>query len=338
MAPWFWPLWREEALRERVTEYAKTETEFREAIKQIIEQSPSQTDGGTAAAGDGDLPIAGRLGGLEGDFVTSYGKEAGTGGQYNTFIGRQAGKNTTGNSNTFLGYYAGYNNTTGDSNTFLGYYAGYNNTTGDSNTFLGRSAGFSNSTGYSNTFLGNYAGFRNTTGHRNVFIGYNAGYNETGSDRLYIHNSDSNSPLIYGDFNVRSVQINGSLNIADASAASDLSFKRDIKPLEGSLEKVTSLKGVSFAWRTEQYPERGFRDGRQIGLIAQDVEKVLPELVKTDKDGKKSLSYDKLTAVLVEAVKAQQKQIAAQEARLERQAAEIAELKRLLQKVISKDI
>jgi len=338
----------EEAVREKVTEYAKTDTEFREAIRQIIEQSSSLTDGGTSAAGDGDLPAAGRLGGMEGTSVTSYGLDAGTTGSANTFIGRAAGyyntgyyntflgdlagySNTTGNYNTFLGDSAGYFNTTGNFNTFLGDSAGYSNTTGNNNNFLGDYAGYYNTTGHYNTFLGDYAGYSNTTGYRNVFLGYQAGYNETGSDRLYIHNSDSTSPLIYGDFNGRTIQINGSLNIADASAASDISFKRDIKPLEGSLEKVTSLKGVSFAWRTDQYPEKGFRDGRQIGLIAQDVEKVLPELVKTDKDGKKSLSYDKLTAVLVEAVKAQ-------EARLEKQAAEIAELKRLFQKVISKDI
>jgi len=328
----------EEAVREKVTEYAKTDTEFREAIRQIIEQSSSLTDGGTSAAGDGDLPAAGRLGGMEGTSVTSYGLDAGTTGSANTFIGRAAGYYNTGYYNTFLGDSAGYFNTTGNFNTFLGDSAGYSNTTGNNNNFLGDYAGYYNTTGHYNTFLGDYAGYSNTTGYRNVFLGYQAGYNETGSDRLYIHNSDSTSPLIYGDFNGRTIQINGSLNIADASAASDISFKRDIKPLEGSLEKVTSLKGVSFAWRTDQYPEKGFRDGRQIGLIAQDVEKVLPELVKTDKDGKKSLSYDKLTAVLVEAVKAQQKEIAAQEARLEKQAAEIAEFKRLFQKVISKDI
>ena len=315
----------EEAVREKVTEYAKTDTEFREAIRRIIEQSPSNSDGGTAAAGDGDLPAARRLGGMEGDNVTSYGKEAGTGGSVNTFIGNAAGKVTTGEANTFLGYVAGYSNTTGEKNTFLGY----------------------------------GAGAANTTGHGNVFLGYWAGYNETGSGRLYIHNSGFTSPLIYGDFNLRTIQINGSLNIADASAASDLSFKRDIKPLEGSLEKVTSLKGVSFAWRTDQYPDKGFRDGRQIGLIAQDVEKVLPELVKTDKDGKKSLSYGKLTAVLVEAIKTQHKEIEKQEARLSAQKAElqtqrarldeqaaeivtqraaIEELKKLLHQVISKNI
>ena len=315
----------EEAVREKVTEYAKTDTEFREAIRRIIEQSPSNSDGGTAAAGDGDLPAARRLGGMEGDNVTSYGKEAGTGGSVNTFIGNAAGKVTTGEANTFLGYVAGYSNTTGEKNTFLGY----------------------------------GAGAANTTGHGNVFLGYWAGYNETGSGRLYIHNSGFTSPLIYGDFNLRTIQINGSLNIADASAASDLSFKRDIKPLEGSLEKVTSLKGVSFAWRTDQYPDKGFRDGRQIGLIAQDEEKVLPELVKTDKDGKKSLSYGKLTAVLVEAIKTQHKEIEKQEARLSAQKAElqtqrarldeqaaeivtqraaIEELKKLLHQVISKNI
>jgi len=166
----------EEAVREKVTEYAKTDTEFREAIRRIIEQSPSNSDGGTAAAGDGDLPAARRLGGMEGDNVTSYGKEAGTGGSGNTFIGKAAGKVTTGNYNTFLGCRAGFSNTTGVSNTYLGYAAGFSNTTGEDNTFLGYAAGYSNTNGKKNTFLGYGAGAANTTGHGNVFLGYWAGY------------------------------------------------------------------------------------------------------------------------------------------------------------------
>ena len=92
-------------------------------------------------------------------------------------------------------------------------------------------------------------------------------------------------------------------------AVSDVSFKKEIRPLTSSLEKVSSLQGVSYEWKTEEYPEKGFTKERQIGLIAQEVEPLLPELVHTDKEGKKSLSYDKLTAVLVEAIKEQQKEI-----------------------------
>lgn len=97
----------EEALRDKVREYAKSDSEFRETIRQMIEQSPSLTEGQTSDQVNGDLPVAGSLSGMEGDEVTSYGKGAGTNGGGNTFIGREAGKNTTGNSNTFLGYWAG---------------------------------------------------------------------------------------------------------------------------------------------------------------------------------------------------------------------------------------
>ncbi len=92
---------------------------------------------------------------------------------------------------------------------------------------------------------------------------------------------------------------------------SDVRWKRNIVPLEGALDKVLSLKGVAFEWKLEEYPDNGFREGKQIGLIAQEVEKVLPELVRTDRDGYKAVEYQKITAVLVEAIKEQQKQIEA---------------------------
>jgi len=83
---------------------------------------------------------------------------------------------------------------------FLGSGAGYVNDGGSENCFVGRAAGYENVSGSSNTFLGSSSGYTNTTGHRNVLIGYRAGYNETGSDKLYIANSDVDPPLIYGDF------------------------------------------------------------------------------------------------------------------------------------------
>jgi len=76
------------------------------------------------------------------------------------------------------------------------------------NTFVGTPSGFSNTTGDFNTFLGAYTGHRNTTGNANVFIGYQAGFNETGSNKLYISNSDTSNPLIYGDFSKRLLGIN----------------------------------------------------------------------------------------------------------------------------------
>jgi len=135
-------------------------------------------------------------------------------GYYSTFLGYQAGKsNATGFSNTFLGYQAGYSNTDGYSNTFLGYNAGSSNTEGVGNVFLGLETGYSNTTGHYNTFLGYNAGSSNTTGSGNVFLGYLAGYNETGSNRLYIDNGYTNTPFIYGEFDNRSLTINGNLEV-----------------------------------------------------------------------------------------------------------------------------
>ena len=67
------------------------------------------------------------------------------------------------------------------------------------------------------------------------------------------------------------------------------------------------LHGVNDKWKTQEYPEKHFTNGKQIGFIAQDLEKIYPELVSTDKEGYKSVDYSRLTPVLVEAVKEQQK-------------------------------
>lgn len=87
---------------------------------------------------------------------------------------------------------------------------------------------------------------------------------------------------------------------------SDERYKTNITNLEGSLDKIMQLEGVTFNWKKDQYPDMGFDDGSQIGLIAQDVENIFPELVKTNDDGYKALAYDKLTAILIEAIKEQQ--------------------------------
>lgn len=97
---------------------------------------------------------------------------------------------------------------------------------------------------------------------------------------------------------------------------SDIRWKKNVSPIEGALDKVMKLQGVSFDWRTDEFKRMGFDESRQIGFIAQDVEPVLPELVTTDRDGYKAVSYEKMTAVLVEAIKAQQKEIEALKAEI----------------------
>ncbi|MGA1823700.1 MAG: tail fiber domain-containing protein [bacterium] len=92
-------------------------------------------------------------------------------------------------------------------------------------------------------------------------------------------------------------------------SGSDKRWKQEIKPLEGSLYKVNQLQGVSYTWKADEFPDHGFASGEQIGLIAQEVEEIIPALVHTNDDGYKSVSYERLTAVLVEAIKEQQSEI-----------------------------
>ncbi|MCH7658195.1 MAG: tail fiber domain-containing protein [Bacteroidetes bacterium] len=225
---------------------------------------------------------------------------------------------------------------------FLGAEAGYSNTSGDNNSFLGNLSGYSNTTGGYNSYVGRLAGFTNSIGDSCVFIGNAAGYWETGSDKLYIENSDagSASALIYGDFNANILQFNANIGINGTPNAfyslqvnydaddiwalvvygdtwcssgiwggSDLKLKKNIQNYSNALSKVNKLRGVSFEWRYEDFSSKGFREGVQIGMIAQEVEEVLPELVKEGPDGLKSINYSSISAVLVEAIKEQQKMI-----------------------------
>jgi hypothetical protein len=114
----------------------------------------------------------------DGLFNLRLGWGAGTNstGDYNTFMGCQAGStNTEGYHNTFVGFAAGRGNTSGTVNTFVGYGAGLTNTTGSANTFVGYIAGLNNMTGRWNTFLGYYTGTDNATGEGNTFLGAGAG-------------------------------------------------------------------------------------------------------------------------------------------------------------------
>ncbi|OOP56148.1 MAG: hypothetical protein AYP45_10690 [Candidatus Brocadia carolinensis] len=166
--------------------------------------------------------------GTEGNLNTFYGLGAGTNTSGDddacTFIGRYAGYlNTTGHNNTFVGRDAGFSNTTGTFNTFLGASAGGMNTTGRNNTFLGMEAGLSNTSGINNTFIGRNAG-RKSTGTANVFIGANAGHLETRNNKLYIDNSTTSAPLIYGDFATNSLRFNGKVTITGSLTKGSGSF------------------------------------------------------------------------------------------------------------------
>ena len=105
------------------------------------------------------------------------------------------------------------------------------------------------------------------------------------------------------------LDVSGNIKATGTITPSDRRFKQNINPLQNSLAKILSLNGVSYDWRTNEFPNKGFDETKQLGFIAQEVEKVFPEVVRTGSDGFKGVDYVKLIPALVEALKAQQKQI-----------------------------
>ena len=315
---------------------------------------------------------------------------AGSESDSNTFYGLNAGKVSSADySDTFIGYNAGQTNTSGIANVFMGRDAGQANTNGSSNTFLGYEVGYNNTTGSYNTFLGYEAGADSTTGTGNVFLGFCAGFNETGSEKLYIANSQTSNPLIYGEFDnnilstpgylgvgtqapVRQVHLvgdnatfrmdrtkdtaafimvrtdasgnpmktfvvgtnssgsgvgtfvindlgtavsgggtnrmtinnDGSVTFtgnvyANSFVQSSLAFQDNVRTYENALETVNKLRGVKFDWKDSGKPS--------VGLIAEEVEKVIPEVVAHNEGSATGVNYASLVGVLVEAVKEHQK-------------------------------
>jgi len=121
----------------------------------------------------------------------------------NVAIGRQAMTNLTGNRNVGIGTQA-LRGAAGvgirSSNVGIGIQTGLGLTTGDNNIFIGDGAGLTDTTGGNNVMIGHNAGYLMSIGNGCVFIGYQAAYNETAGNLLYIANSNTATPLIYGNF------------------------------------------------------------------------------------------------------------------------------------------
>ncbi len=140
-------------------------------------------------------------------------------GSNNLAIGRDALALTTTDNNLGIGWAAGQQ-MSGTQNTAVGFFAG--RFAGHGNTILGVNAYASaNSTGANNTIIGTYAG-QNNNGNGNVFLGIMAGQNATGNNKLFIHNSNSATPLIYGEFDNQILNINGKLGIGTTTPAEKL--------------------------------------------------------------------------------------------------------------------
>ena len=114
------------------------------------------------------------------------------------------------------------------------------------------------------------------------------------------------------------LRVTGEMAVSDnitAYYSSDISLKDNIRPIESAIFKVQQIRGVTFDWN-EKSTELQQEKGHDVGLIAQEVEKVLPEVVQIREDGIKAIAYEKVVPLLVEAIKEQQTTIENLESRL----------------------
>ena len=125
--------------------------------------------------------------------------------------------------------------------------------------------------------------------------------------------------------NLYVVNVNGT----SLSSSSDRRYKTEIKPLERALDKVIMLNGVTYKWRVSEFPEQQFDSNTHIGVIAQDVEEIFPELVSTDENGYKSVQYGNFAPVLIEAIK----ELKAEKDELQK---EVEELKKMVEELMKK--
>jgi hypothetical protein len=240
--------------------------------------------------------------------------------------------NTTGNSNTANGAFALLSNTTGSGNAANGWQALFSNTTGAENTANGDSALLFNTTGIWNTATGSGALQSNTTGNfntangvialanntaggSNIALGFEAGMNlTTGSNNIDIGNAGvagesrtirigrsgtHTKTFIAG---ISGVTVPGGLGVIVGTngklgtVVSSARFKEAIKPMDKTSEAILALKPVTFRYKRELDP----KSIPQFGLVAEQVEKVNPDLVARDDQGKPyTVRYEAVNAMLL---------------------------------------
>jgi hypothetical protein len=221
-----------------------------------------------------------------------------TTGFENAAVGSQAlFANTTGFHNTADGFEALLSNTTGNHNTADGDIALLHNTSGNFNTASGAHTLLSNTTGSSNIALGVNAGNNLTTGNNNIDIGNGGVAGESDTVRIGAAGIQTRT-FIAG---VSGVAVAGSAVFVNASgqlgiAASSERFKDEVKPMDKTSEAILALKPVTFHYKKEIDPS-GLS---QFGLIAEEVEKVNPDLVIRDDKGEiYTVRYDAVNAMLL---------------------------------------
>ena len=243
-----------------------------------------------------------------------------TTGNYNTGVGTGTLASNTANENTATGTGALLSNTRGVQNTANGAFALVSNTAGGFNTAVGDRALQSN-TGDGNTAIGYFALYSNTSGGYNTAIGYNVLFSNTGNNNIALGtNAGSNVTTadnviciganvagnnvdhscfigeIFGSTSSNGVPVLVNSNGRLGTMTSSRRFKEEIKPMDKASEVLLALKPVTFRYKKGIDPQ-GIP---QFGLVAEEVEKVNPDLVVRDNDGKSfSVRYDQVNAMLL---------------------------------------
>ena len=261
-----------------------------------------------------------------------------TTGDHNTAIGGDfvLFSNTTGSLNTATGVSALAANTTGNGNTAIGADALPHNITGAGNTAVGAFA-LSNTTGSENTAIGDEALVNNTTGGGNIVLGAFAGSGITTANNVICIGAAGNDVdnscyigQIFGATSVNGVAVLVNSNGRLGTMTSSLRFKEDIKPMDKASEALFALRPVTFRYKKEIDPV----GTSQLGLVAEDVEKIAPELVVRDKDGKAySVRYEQVNAMLLNEFLKEHRKVESLEAALDTVKKRLNEQEARIQKV-----
>lgn len=303
-----------------------------------IQNRSSQQTGTANFNISGDGTVGGEMLGNVITTKTSFnlfltGRILGKAGVNNLYVGALAGSTNSGQRNTLVGDSAG-KLTTGDENTMLGFVAGQDSTTGSFNTFIGSRTGSANRTGSNNTFLGYNADAGSNNLTNATAIGANAFVEQNNAIVLGSING-VNGAIVSTDVGIgvtqpaRKLDVSGIIRVGSTTGtigciedrdgtviagvcASDLRFKKEVKPFGSVLNSFSKLRPVNYFWRADEFPDQHFGTKQSYGLIAQEVEEIFPDLVTIDDKGFKAVNYTKLPLYTIQAVKEQQVQIEAQ--------------------------
>jgi hypothetical protein len=211
----------------------------------------------------------------------------------------------TADKNTGTGAGALLSNTIGIENTAAGSFALLNNSTGAQNAAFGANALINSTTGGGNTAIGFNALPNNTTGITNTAVGFNAGFGITTADNVIVigtnvagQNVDHSCFIgeIFGATSSNGTQVFINSDGRLGTITSSRRFKQTIEPMDNASEVLFLLKPIRFRYKKQIDPT----ETSQFGLVAEDVEKVNPDLVVRDKEGKPySVRYDQVNAMLL---------------------------------------